>query len=134
MASREELKRKLKASDRRRQRRPQAAADHVATPRAASLDVSGLIAETILAHVNASASQVRDAGVIAALRCCLNGSRPANDDVARLWTQLQDISSRDGVDARAFRASVSDVLDLAAEHHDPRNASAFLRYLTLLAD
>lgn len=129
MAKRKDLRSKLKASDRRRQRRPVAVTStNNATE---SLDVTGLLVETIL--TTGTNERANDAVVLAALRGCLSGLSPSGQ-ASELYGRLQEISRREEVGQRAFRAAVEQLLQLSDRRDDKSNQSdPFVNYLSLLA-
>jgi len=136
MAKREDLKRKLKASDRRRQRRLGATttATNSAPPLAATVDVVGMLAGTILRFVESSDGEARDQTVVSAIRSCLKGTAANSDQVKSLRERLEQVPQLTDVDTRSFRDALRQMQELASEHHDPKNANAFVSYLAMLAD
>ena len=90
------------------------------------------VTNVILAYTHSCSSQVRDKTVIAALRACMKGTSPG-PDASKLVERLESIPNEPGVDTRSYRAAVSQLLALASEHRDPRNARAFIGYLGVLA-
>ena len=137
MPKREALKQKLKAADRRRQRRqvdfePSPAA--AISKGAARVDVAELIVRTILTHVSAGDGDARDVMVIAALNSSLRATTPSGDEAKRLAVKLNQIPSQPGVSMRAFREALQDLLSTASKHQDSRSGDAFLQYLSVLAE
>ena len=140
MAKRQDLKRKLKSADRRRRRR----AAQVGTPAGApgisppaqhasdSVDVSGLIVNTILRFHQEAGGKTHDAAVVAAVRGCLNASAPRGEQSARLHQHLEELSQQGDVETRSFRRALSDLMEMAKRHEDTQDPRAFLRYLALL--
>ena len=124
-----DLKRRLRAADRRRQRRQVSGGDEVMSSRR-SVDVSGLIAAAILEYADSSGSEIRDATVVAAIRGCLTGAGTGKQP---LTERLAGIAQRTDVDRRAFRNAMQQLLDLARQYQDPKNSSAFIRYISILA-
>jgi len=137
MATSNNLKRKLKASARRRSRRladaDQRRASEPSQPASErpSVDVGGLIAKTILDYAKAQ-SQVRDAVVVAALRSCFQGTTPSGDDSRRLSERLAEIPSRYGVQLGDFRKEIDQMLSLAKRQREADHADAFLQLLRTL--
>lgn len=123
-------KRKLKAADRRRQRRAVSSVDKAPPSPSQSVDVSGLIVLAILDYVESCGSEIRDATVVAAMRGCLNGVETGKQPLVR---QLAEIAQRTDVDLRAFRNAMKQMLELARQYQDPKNSSAFIRYIGILA-
>ena len=139
MANRQDLKRKLRASDRRRRRRSVDTSDNVtATTNVQSastnVDVCGLIVGTILDFADSCPGGTRDVVIIAALRGCLNSSTPSGEQSNLLYQRLDAIAGQGGVDMRSFRVGLSEVIDLAHRHQDSKNTQAFVRYLAVLAE
>ncbi|MDA8744022.1 hypothetical protein N9N28_05265 [Rubripirellula amarantea] len=136
MAKNENLKRKLKAADRRRARRPDSTLASVETGADVSTtadepDVAGLCVSEILRprgrHVLA------DVSVIAALKGCLSGSVPDAADAENLYVNLNKIAKRDDVSNAAFRDAIGSLLKTATSHRDERDGGAFVRFLNILS-
>ncbi len=137
MPKREALKQKLKAADRRRQRRQVDTQPRpvVASPASTSrVDVAELIVRAILEHVAANRSDARDAMLIAAIKSSLRATVPSGDDAKRLAEKLNEIPAMPGVSIRAFREALQQLLSTANANHDPRSGDAFLRYLSVLSE
>ncbi len=137
MVKREAVKQRLKAADRRRQRRnidSRPVSEAVTRTDKPRVDVVGLIANAILRHAESLGSEARDVIVIAALNSTLRASTPSGDDAKRLAEQFSAISSQSDVSMKAFREALQQLLSTANQHHDPRQADAFLRYLSILSD
>lgn len=148
MVKRDLLKQKLRAAERRRQRRqgesppsanssPSAHASATEVKKALdspSPDVMGMVVQTILQHSSEEAADPRDAVVVAAMRSCLRATTPNGQDAKSLAEKLNAISTRPGVSMRAFRDALQQLLAVASANHDPRRADAFLGYLAVLAE
>lgn len=130
--TKQDLKRKLRAADRRRSRRP---VPIIATlpPERASIDVPELIVSAILDYVDSCESETRDKTVVSAMRSCLSGGAATGAQSIPLSQRLERITERTDVNRRSFRAALQQMLKLASEYQDPKNTCAFIRYLTLLA-
>lgn len=128
-----ELKRKLKAADRRRNRRPVPVIETTAPSERQSIDVFELIAKAILEYVDSGASEVRDAIVLSAMRSCLNGGAITGKPSFPLSQRIEQIRQRTDVNQRSFRAALKQMLKLAQEYQDSKNTCAFIRYLGILA-
>ena len=143
MAKREDLKRKLKAADRRRRRRGENVGSANATSSATNnsaasvseppVDVIGMIVTKTLGYVHTSRAEVRDSAMVSAMRSCLEATTPSGDQAKALQKCLEEVSSQPGVDVRAYRSALTRMLELARQHHDPKNANAFIGYLAILA-
>ena len=133
MGKRENLKRKLKAADRRRQRRPVPPATTVApATNKSALDVTGLIATEILQHAESASDGLSDSAVVAAMRSFLKGTSPSAEPSRSLYERFEQVSLRSEVDTRRFRSALSRMLDLAISSRDSKNQTAFLGYLSVL--
>jgi hypothetical protein len=144
MAKRDTLREKLKAADRRRQRRsaespaargPELIASPSGSPISAPrVDVVGLIVREILDHAESLGQEARDAIVIAALKASLNATTPSGPDARQLLQQLERIPSQSGVSLREFREAIQQLLSQATATPDSRRSNdAFLRYLVVVA-
>lgn len=137
MAKPNDLKRKLKAADRRRARRPAAAHETSSTGTAfadssssTQVDVAGLcVAEILKMH---GRKQFRDSEVITALRAVLDGGTPSSSEAQLLHQRINAIALRDDVSPRAFREAVTGLEKTATTHRTPDNDGAFMRFLTVL--
>ena len=128
----QDLKKKLKAADRRRKRRSAAPGENALPAQRRRVDVSGLIALAILEHADSSKSEVRDAAVISTLRQCLKGGMMGNKTSQALYERLEQISLQTGVDRRDFRGALQQMLMLAQQCRDTKNSSAFIQYIGIL--
>ena len=131
MAKSKDLKSRLKASDRRRRRRPEQPAPRPSTPPPASVDVTGLLVEAILIDRTVA----NDSTVVAALRGCKVGSVPQHQDARRLYARFQEISEREDVPQRGFVAAIDQLMNLASRHvrGSDQVDNPFVSYLALLA-
>lgn len=137
MAKREAIRQKLKAADRRRQRRHSVASTPAASANesgSAPIDVAGLVVAAILDHSHALGSAARDVIVVAALNSLLRGTTPSGDQSKLLATELEQVAQRNDVPTRAFRDTLQQILAMATSHRDPRSGDAFLRYLAMLSE
>ncbi|NND99147.1 MAG: hypothetical protein HKN47_17660 [Pirellulaceae bacterium] len=143
MAKRNDLKQKLKAADRRRQRRmPQSGNSPAVGPNATSRsagpemtglpDVTGLIARALV-KLGMTHRDLVDSAAIAGLRGGLSSRRPTGSVSNAVFDEIQKISQRDDVTVRAVRGAIKDLLETASKHQskgdDPKS---FLNYLALL--
>ena len=130
MVKRNDLRSKLKAADRRRQRRP--AGNHRSVS-IASVDVAGLVVEAILRFRDGS-QRFDDAIIIAALKACVRGIRPGGTQAAALFDQLQQVASREEVSPRALvRASHELLAQSSQRAQKSGQPNPFASYLTILA-
>lgn len=137
MAKNNSLKKKLKAAQRRRDRRPAAVApatqsqsNRGSQPR---VDPIERVTATILQYIDDCEDEVRDVIVVSAIRTCLNGSGAAGNQSGPLAERLERIARDETVGRRKFREALSQLRELAADHRDPKDTSAFIRYLALLS-
>lgn len=129
-----DLKRKLKAADRRRRRRPAKPAVSAPAERpSAGADATELITSAILSYVDDSSATVQDPAVVAALRSTLHGLVASGDQSGALCERFKQIAHRDDVDQRSYRVALKQLMDSAKEHQDPKDRQAFIRYLSLLS-
>ena len=137
MAKRAAIRQKLKAADRRRQRRQavapasSASVNQTGSPQ---VDVTGLVVTAILDHAHALGSSARDVIVVAALNSLLRGTTPSGDQSKLLATQLQQVAQQNEIPTRAFRETLQQILAMATSHRDPRSGDALLRYLAMLSE
>jgi hypothetical protein len=143
MARRDDLKKKLKAADRRRSRRepsqmgiaPRAdeAGGTTVSDSASgnSVDVTGLCVEQIIKMNGRKA--FRDTEVIHAIRACLGGGSPTSSESQLLKQRLDAIEARDDVSTRRFRDALEMLLRSATDHRVADDDMAFMRYLIVLA-
>jgi hypothetical protein len=135
MSKQDSLRQRLKAADRRRQRRQGFSQPAVATKHepSAGADVTGMVVEEILDYVDSLDRGARDAMVINAIHSLLRSTTAQGEDAKRLGERLNQIPDRPGVSFRAYRDALQHLLSTAKSHQDPRSSDAFLRYLALLA-
>ena len=130
------LHRKLKASDRRRRRRQSSAVAVAVSDELKSPDVMGLIAAAIVQRAETDRDLV-DRAVIAALRGCLHGNQPEGTQSQPLCDQFNAIAKREDVSTRAFHVAIKQLLQHALEHRDKNqgnDSTAFLDYLAVLCN
>ncbi|QDT06624.1 hypothetical protein K227x_50350 [Rubripirellula lacrimiformis] len=136
MAKNNDLKRSLKAADRRRSRRPRAVDSTGASAAQSSasnqVDVSGLLVVDILAAHRESG--LRDSELVVSLRACLAASTPSQDRSQQLMQRLAQIENRDDVSPRAYREAVRGILATALQHRVADNDHAFMQFLTVLSN
>ncbi|TWU37034.1 hypothetical protein [Novipirellula artificiosorum] len=136
MAKRSDLLRRLKMADRRRNRRPTAAAKPAQGRTAAptpQTDVAGLVVTEILQFVDEGGRR-SDAEVVSALRAFRRGSNPSSPDAMVLKQRLQQIGDRADVEMRTLRDAVGDLIDEATHYSDRGQANdRFVKYLQLVA-
>ena len=140
MAKSKNLKRSLKAADKRRRRRSAAA---VANPTLApsrstderqgdSVDPVGLIVAEIVQHSSSVSDDNSDAMIVAALRACLKGSVPKGDRSRVLAERLRKTSAQ--ITERQFRDTLSNLLRTASEMQDAGQPCAFRDYMHVIAN
>ena len=140
MSKRNDLKKRLKAADRRRNRRkasqsvPQDAANQ-GEPSLPQVNPADLIAEILVKYGREDKSP-SDVAATAALRACLNGEVPSKEPARTLATTIESVARLPGVTVRAYRVALRDLLDAAKQHQGRRqeNPDAFLAYLSILAE
>lgn len=130
---RQVLKQKLRAADRRRSRRPAPRIESTRTSERESIDVLELIASAILEYIDASDSEMRDGIVISAMRSSLKGGAATGKQSLPLCQRLERIAQRPEINQRSYRDALQQMLKLALEHQDPKNPTAFIHYLGVLA-
>ena len=133
MAIRNDLRAKLRASDKRRRRR----ARNVESPRgqqnqSADLDVTGLIVRALVDLAHRDAKFV-DAGAVSALRGCVTGSAPASPQAQVAFAALQEIANGDSVHVRKFHVAAKDLLKIASDHRSREEPASFLTYLSIFS-
>ena len=143
MARAKDLKQKLRAADRRRNRRPFAQAQRppagsapgVVVPSSVpvpAVDVVGLMAQVIL-DVSDRDLSITDASVVAALRCSIRLSEPSRDDTKKVLRALETVSGQESVPRRKFSAAAEQLITMAVSHQASNSEpSPFLRYLSVL--
>ncbi len=132
MAKRADLRSKLKAADRRRQRRPQSGGSAPVSVAEPSVDVTGLIVESILEFRDGS-QRFDDAIIIAALTACGRGIRPNGEQAAQLYDRLQQVALRERVPPRSLVAACHQLL-AHADRGEPKSneRNPFAQYLAIL--
>ncbi len=137
MSKHDDLKRNLKAAQRRRSRRstPQSeSTTAVVDPESmssATLDVTGLCVTEIL-KMNGK-RPFRDSEVITAIRASLSGGVPSSSEAQLLHQRLIAISQRADVMSRKFRDALSSLERTATQHRSSDDDTAFMKFLTMLA-
>lgn len=134
MPSSIDLKRKLKASAKRRSKRLDGANRHA--PNVAevdSVDVSGMIVAALLQEAILP-PQLRDEEILAALRHCSRGSKVNNERAAKLAKELSEIPAQNGVSQQALRTAIDEMLALARGQKGSKEVNPFLRLLRVLAE
>jgi uncharacterized ParB-like nuclease family protein len=136
MAKTKDLKRRLKAADRRRRGRSNASSvqPQVATAAVAKFDVVDAITNAILKHATRSKAPVHDAAVVAALRGCMTHKCPSGNDSKELWQDISAISEHPDVSVSAFRKGVADLLQLQKTHQQLDDPGSFLGYLQFMTN
>jgi hypothetical protein len=136
MAKRNDLKKRLKAADRRRNRR-QAALGTVGkpAPKEPQARPADMIAELLVAYACEEKSP-SDIIVSSALRACLCGDLPNKEPARSLGLKIEAVSRQPGVTARAYRGALKELSEAASLHQGSQKDSpdAFLAYLSVLAE
>lgn len=130
MVKRQDLKRKLKAADRRRSRRTASAAKVEPTSAPPQVDVMALITSQILTCE--LGDPPKDTIAVAALRGCLRGTLPAQDPARSLAAKLNELTKQADISIRDFRSAVQQLLDVAAQHEMSEAPDSFLQYLSII--
>jgi len=133
MAIRNDLRAKLKASDRRRRRRvanhPQESQQQSRTQQ---VDVTGLIVDALIGIARRDRGFV-DIGAVVALRSCLTGNVPAGAQAQAAYTKIQTIAARDDVSSRAYHVAIKELLEIASKHQKLDDSASFLNYLAIFS-
>ena len=145
MAKRNDLKKRLKAADRRRNRRQatqgsatQGSASQSSaiktTPSQPSVSPSDMIVERLMSYVCEDKSP-SDIVATVALKACSRGDLPSKEPARTLAIKIQQVASQPGVSARAYRVALKDLIEAAALHegNQKETPDAFLAYLSILA-
>ncbi len=135
MAISNDLRAKLKASDKRRRRRHRLPTDQFPPEQAATaeIDVTGLIVAALLESASGHRG-FADSAAIAALRGCSTGNAPSKPHSRAAFSNIQAIASRDQVSTRAFHRAIKSLLEIASKHQGTgSHPECFLDYLTLLS-
>ena len=136
MAKRNDLKKRLKAADRRRSRRQAAHGSAIKTaPTPSSVSPSDMMVERLLAYVSEDKSP-SDVVATAALKACDRGVLPAKDPTRALAIKIEEVASQPGVTARAYRGALKELIEAATLHKGSQKDTpdAFLAYLSILAE
>jgi hypothetical protein len=135
MAKRNDLKKRLKAADRRRNRRQAVQGSGVNTPPSQpSVSASDMIVDLLMAYVSEEKSP-SDIVAVTALKTCARGDLPSKDPARTLAIKMKEVESRPGVTARAYRGALKELIEAAALHQESQKETpdAFLAYLSILA-
>lgn len=136
MAKRNDLKKRLKAADRRRNRRQAGQGSSVKTPpKQPQVRAADMIAELLVAYAREEKSP-SDMVVSSALRACSCGDLPKKEPARSLALKIEGVSRQPGVTARAYRGAIKELAEAASLHQGSQKDSsdAFLAYLLILAD
>lgn len=130
---RENLKKKLKAADRRRRNRP-SPVPHAPNPSATKqVDTLGLLSESIIEFCDQH-DGTNDAIVMSAIRSNLKRSEPRGELSAALSDRFDQLTQRDDVSMKSLRQALTKLQDLGSEHQDPKDRLALIRYLSMLSE
>lgn len=135
MAKRNDLKKRLKAADRRRNRRQAAQGSVIKmAPSEASVSPSDMIVDHLLAYAS-TAKSPSDIVARAALKACFRGDLPSKEPARGLAMEIEKVASQPGVTARAYTAALKELSEAAAQHQKSQKETpdAFLAYLAILA-
>ncbi|MCP4888108.1 MAG: hypothetical protein GY904_16040 [Planctomycetaceae bacterium] len=137
MPTSRDLKRKLKASAKRRSKRfantaSCATIDTTVEVEDNSIDVVGLIVAAILKEAQLP-PQLRDEEILAALRACSDGSTARQQRAERLAVELREIPGQHGLSQASFRTAVDEMLVLARGQKTSGEVNPFLKILRVLA-
>ena len=136
MAKRNDLKKRLKAADRRRNRRKAAGGSVIKTaPKQPQVRPADMIAELLVAYAREEKSP-SDIVVSSALRACSCGDLPSKEPARSLALKIEAVSHQRGVTARAYRGALKELAEAANLHQSSQKDSpdAFLTYLSILAE
>ncbi|HBV65224.1 MAG TPA: hypothetical protein DEF45_19625 [Rhodopirellula sp.] len=136
MAKRNDLKKRLKAADRRRSRRQAAQGSAIkAAPRQPSVSPSDMMVERLMSYVSEDKSP-SDVVAMAALKACARGVLPTKDPTRALAMKIEEVASQPGVTARAYRGALKELIEAATLHEGSQKETpgAFLAYLSILAE
>ncbi len=135
MAKRNDLKKRLKAADRRRSRRQAAQGSAVkASLSQPSVSPSDMIVERLMSYVSENKSP-SDVVATAALKACARGVLPAKEPTRTLAIKIEEVASQSGVTPRSYRGALKELIEAAALHegNQKETPDAFLAYLSILA-
>ena len=132
-----DLKRKLKASAKRRSKRIATAASYATIDSPVevehnSIDVVGLIVAAVLEEARLP-PQLRDEEILAALRASIGDSTTNRQRAEKLAAVLSAIPAQHGLSQKLFRTAVDEMLVLAKGQKTPGEVNAFLKILKVLA-
>ena len=135
MAKRNDLKKRLKAADRRRSRRQAAQGSAIKTaPSQPLVSPSDMIVERLMSYVSEDKSP-SDFVATAALKACARGDLPTKEPARALAIKVEEVASQPGVTARAYRGALKELIEAAAFHGGSQKETpdAFLAYLSILS-
>lgn len=135
MAKRNDLKKRLKAADRRRSRRQSAQGSAAnAAPSQPAVSPADMVVNLLLDYVSEDKSP-SDVVATAALKACARGDLPTKDPARTLAIKIEAVASQPGVTARAYRGAIKELIEAAALHESNQKETpdAFLAYLSILA-
>ncbi|MDB4695038.1 hypothetical protein OAF47_01085, partial [bacterium] len=134
MAKRNDLKKRLKAADRRRNRRQATQGSVVTTaPSQPSVSPSDMIVELLVAYASEEKSP-SDIVAATALKACARGDLPGKDPARTLAIKIEEVGRRPSVTARAYRGALKELIEAATLQQGSRKETpdAFLAYLSIL--
>jgi hypothetical protein len=126
-----DLKKKLKAADRRRQSRSAPVAPAPSKP--TQVDAVGVVSDTIVSFASEHA-ETTDAIILSVIRNILNGRDSSSELTAALKRSLDTAATTAGIATRAYRDALTKLQDLGKSHHTPDDRAAFVRYLSVLSE
>ena len=135
MVKRNYFKKRLKAADRRRNRRQAVQGSTIETaPTQPSVSPSDMMVERLMSYVSEDKSP-SDVVATAALKACARGVLPAKDPARALAIKIEEVASEPGVTARAYRGALKELIEAATLHKGSQQETpdAFLAYLSILA-
>lgn len=136
MAKRNDLKKRLKAADRRRNRRHAVQGSTVkAAPSQPQVRPADVIAELLMNYARNEKSPA-DIVVTTALKACERGDLPSKEPARSLTLKIEAVAAMPGVTARAYRGAIKELLEAAGLHQGSQKErpDAFLAYLSILAE
>jgi hypothetical protein len=134
MVNRNDLKKRLKAADRRRNRRVAPQGPVVAaSPLEPRVRPADLIANVLVGYAAAEQSAT-DIVAVAALRACSRGDLPAKEPARGLALKIEAVTKQPGVTPRSYRGAVVELLDAANLHLGKDSPDSFLDYLAILSE
>jgi len=135
MVKQSNLKKRLKAADRRRNRRQAAQGSVVKTaPKQPQVRPADMIVELLVAYAQEEKSP-SDIVVSSALRACSCGDLPSKEPARSLALKIEAVSRQPGVTARAYRTALKELAEAAKLHQGSQKdePDAFLAYLSILS-